>query len=553
MDKKNTLALFLIALVLLLTPYYFEIISPAKPKERKQILSNKREPIYEEPTQKEDPFVPLFDHKKTVITIETPLYVAKISNRFGGSFESFKLKKYLMADSSLVDLIDSLNTKNLVLSFVNINGSDVILDGNWLVDTEETYIEINSLFELRYTAKYNGSLIYKTLKFDSNSYVVDSYLDLSQVSSDISGDVFSYSWHGGLPSTENNKKDEATFFNGYVYQGKDSYAFNKAVKDLKQGTSLKKNIIRGKTEWTSIRSKYFISTLIPEKEVNICWASLKDTKQNDVSFPKYSMGIGLEKDNPSLVSLYLGPLEYDEIIKTNPGISSIMNFGWSPIRPISRGVLWLLKSLYVWFPNYGVVLILFSVLVKIVVYPLTKKSHLSMKKTQEIQPEITALREKHKNNPQKLQQATMALYKEKGVNPLGGCFPILIQMPLLFSLFQVFRSTIELRGAPFTLWIKDLSSPDVVFSLPFNIPLYGNGVAVLPVLMGATMYFQQKIMPTQTTGQQKYMSYFMTGFFVLLFNTFPSGLNLYYTLFNVLTIIQQKYLTPTAEGKPDKK
>ncbi|SVC47402.1 uncharacterized protein METZ01_LOCUS300256, partial [marine metagenome] len=171
------------------------------------------------------------------------------------------------------------------------------------------------------------------------------------------------------------------------------------------------------------------------------------------------------------------------------------------------------------------------------------------KEMQALQPEIVKLKEKHKNNPQKLNQATMNLYKEHGVNPLGGCLPLLIQMPLLISLFQVFRSTIELRGAHFVGWITDLSAPDVIFNLPFSIPLYGEGFAVLPIIMGVTMFVQQKMMPTQASGQQKFMSYFMTGFFVLLFNGFPSGLNLYYTLFNVLTILQQKYLTPTADEK----
>jgi len=124
-----------------------------------------------------------------------------------------------------------------------------------------------------------------------------------------------------------------------------------------------------------------------------------------------------------------------------------------------------------------------------------------------------------------------------------GCFPVLLQMPLLISLFQVFRSTIELRGAPFALWITDLSAPDTIINLPFTIPVYGDHVAVLPILMGITMFIQQKMTPSQTGGQQKMMSYFMTGFFTLLFNNFPSGLNLYYTLFNILTILQQKFLT----------
>ena len=164
---------------------------------------------------------------------------------------------------------------------------------------------------------------------------------------------------------------------------------------------------------------------------------------------------------------------------------------------------------------------------------------------QTIQPEITALRDKYKNNPQKLNQATMKLYKDKGVNPLGGCLPMLLQMPLLLALFQVFRSTIELRSEPFIWWIRDLSAPDTILNLPFNIPIYGDQISVLPVLMVVSMFIQQRMMsPGAQQPQQKTMQYFMTGFFFLMFNSFPSGLNLYYTLFNGLTILQQK-LVPT--------
>jgi YidC/Oxa1 family membrane protein insertase len=222
-----------------------------------------------------------------------------------------------------------------------------------------------------------------------------------------------------------------------------------------------------------------------------------------------------------------------------------MDFGWAIVRPISKGVLWVLKSMHGFIPIYGVILIIFSVLIKLIVYPLTKKSYQSTQAMQAIQPEIASLKEKYKTNPTKLNQATMELYKKKGVNPLGTCFPMMLQMPLLFALFTVFRSTIELRGEPFVFWIKDLSAPDVIFYLPFKVPLYGDYVCALPILMALSMFAQQKMMSPQAASgpqaeQQKIMQYFMMGFFFLLFNSFPSGLNLYYTLFNVLTIAQQK-------------
>ena len=156
-----------------------------------------------------------------------------------------------------------------------------------------------------------------------------------------------------------------------------------------------------------------------------------------------------------------------------------------------------------------------------------------------VQPLLTELREKYKSDPQRLNKETMKLYKDHGINPLGGCLPMLLQLPLLAALFIVFRSTIQLRGASFIPgWINDLSRPDTLFTLPFSLPLYGDQFNLLPILMAGSMIFQSKM--TMQDPKQKAMVYIMPIFMLLLFNQFPSGLNLYYTLFNVLTIIQQK-------------
>jgi len=490
------------------------------------------------------------EHEERFITVDTPLYTALVSSSGGGSIKSFNLKKYLMADSSLVNLISDINSNNLFISFQNVDGEYVSMQDPWLTDEPSQYIEVfGGPFILKFSTLYEEVSIEKTLTFEPDSYVVKVSTDLTSASNKILGDFCSIVWEGGLPTTEPNTKDDVTYFNGYVYQAGDSYQFKKVAPDIEKNQDGPLVAVRGKTDWVAVRSKYFTSVLLPNEESDICWVGLKEEKVESLSIPLYSMGMGFNKNKTSSISLYLGPLEYDTVRKINIGLPSIMNFGFSLIRPISLGVLWLLKFFHQWFSNYGVVLILFSVIVKIVVFPLTKKSHQSSKEMQALQPEIARLKEKHKNNPQKLNQATMNLYKEHGVNPLGGCLPLLIQMPLLISLFQVFRSTIELRGAYFFGWITDLSAPDVIFRLPFSIPLYGDGFAVLPIIMGITMFIQQKMMPTQASGQQKFMSYFMTGFFVLLFNGFPSGLNLYYTLFNVLTILQQKYLTPSIKEK----
>ena len=161
---------------------------------------------------------------------------------------------------------------------------------------------------------------------------------------------------------------------------------------------------------------------------------------------------------------------------------------------------------------------------------------------QTVQPKMKKLQKKHKNDSQRLNQEMVKLYKTEGVNPLGGCLPMLIQMPLLFSLFIVFRSTIEFRGAPFFLWITDLSQPDVLFYLPFHIPIYGGHVGLLPIVLGISMFLSQRLSMATMDKSQKPMMYFMTAFFFLLFNQFPSGLNLYYTVYNILNYFQQKNL-----------
>jgi len=187
------------------------------------------------------------------------------------------------------------------------------------------------------------------------------------------------------------------------------------------------------------------------------------------------------------------------------------------------------------------VIIVFSILVKLILHPLTKKSYQSMSEMQYVQPQMSELREKYKGDPHRLNKEMMRLYKEHKINPLGGCLPTLLQMPLLFALFIVFRSTIQLRGEPFILWITDLSLPDTLLTFDFSIPiLEWNSLHVLPFLMGATSIWQSKM--TMTDPKQKMMIYFMPIFLIFIFYSFPSGLNLYYAIFNVLSMVQTRMI-----------
>ena len=546
MDRNALTALLLITLVLVLTPYYMELVSPNNPNPNsfeEEFVENSESEIIPSETviannQKSNETIKNTSYaEEKITTVETDLYIAKISSAFGGSIHSFKIKKHLSPDSTLVNLINNQNKNNLSLSFDDYNGERIILGGNWNSLQNHDSIYISDELSLTYSLTISGKTAKKTITFFPETYLLDITVDLVAFSNDVLGNKTSLSWVGGLPTTEKDTITDKTYFGAYLHQGGE-------LLDIKAGENESfVNEYKGKAVWVATRTKYFVASLIEGLDSEILSVLVKgDNKTAE----KYDLVVGLDVLEKNNISLYLGPLEYDKIKNLNVQLEEIMNFGWFIVRPISKFVLWALKSMHLYIPNYGIILIIFSILVKLVVYPLTKKSYESTRAMQAIQPEINNLKEKYKNNPTKLNQKTMELYKKKGVNPIGGCLPMLLQMPLLFALFTVFRSTIELRGEPFVWWIKDLSAPDILFYIPFKIPLYGDFVCALPILMALSMFVQQRMMMATTGGpqeqQQKLMQYFMMVFFFLLFNGFPSGLNLYYTLFNVLTIAQQKLI-----------
>ena len=204
-------------------------------------------------------------------------------------------------------------------------------------------------------------------------------------------------------------------------------------------------------------------------------------------------------------------------------------------------MLWVLNFFYGIIKNYGVAIILLTLLVKVVSYPLTRKGYKSMQAMQKLQPLLTEIREKHRDDPQKLNKATMQLYKEHGVNPFGGCIPWIPQIPVFIALFALLGSAVELRGAPFCLWIDDLASPDTLFTLPFTIPFIGDAFRLLPLVNGLTTWLQQKtsggMAPTTNNMQAKILQ-FMPLFFVFILYNFASGLVIYWTCNNIFTIGQ---------------
>ena len=353
---------------------------------------------------------------------------------------------------------------------------------------------------------------------------------------------YSVSWDGGIRPTEKNIIEELTYSQGFVAQNKDIESVSFSPKGIEDRPE--KIIKGGKTDWVGIRNKYFINALVTEQAVGGKVDGHADifNKNIDLFVPSFEVTLDFSPNEIISINQFFGPLDVDIIGESNTYLDRVMNFGWLPIQPFSRSVLWILKTLHFSGLNYGIILILFAFLIRLITGPLTKKSFESTQKMQTVQPKLKKIQEKYKKDSQKLNQEMVKLYKTAGVNPMGGCLPMLIQMPLLFSLFIVFRSTIEFRGAPFLGWIQDLSQPDIIFNLPFHIPIYGSHVGLLPIVLGISMFLSQRLSMATMDKSQRPMMYMMTAFFFLLFNQFPSGLNIYYTVYNILNYFQQKKL-----------
>jgi len=490
------------------------------------------------------------EHVESFISIETPLYSAQLSSMGGGKITKWVLNNYMDHNSNPVKMLHTFDSGNLGIRFIDVNRDTIDLSAfNWVSAPENQSIITLSNEEVTeisfYTQLNNGSIVRKIFRFNAETYDFTLTLDVAGLAGGTIDNRYSIFWETPLLSTERYLNDDMQYARALALLGDEIEEIDASAGQTER------EYFDGSVSWAATRTKYFTAVIIPERNSSnrVMLKSSGVTTIDDDIYKFYSISLDVPVVNPSggsthTFTVYLGPISSEILTSYQVDLQKMMNFGWGFIRPIGRAVLWSFVKLHTIIPNYGLVIIIFSILIKILVYPLTHKSYVSMKKMQDLQPVIAELKEKYKNDQPTLQKKQMQLFKEKGVNPLGGCLPMLIQMPLLFALFTVFRSTIELRGAEFIWWITDLSSQDTLFTLPFSIPIYGPNVNFLPVFMGLTMYLQQKYSgQSSATEQQKLMGYFMPVFMVLFFNTFPSGLNLYYSLFNIFSVIQTKYLT----------
>ncbi|MFZ6032395.1 MAG: membrane protein insertase YidC [Melioribacter sp.] len=496
-----------------------------------------------------------------IITIDTKLARieltskgAKIRKYYLKNYETWYHEKFDENDfyNRHVQLINPDNGGDFNLIFVtkegklvNTSSLDFTSDaGNYFYKLEE-----NDSLTLKYKFEgTDGKEIVKTFKFFGGDYAADIDIEFSNFQDVISSFRYDVAWTNGINFTEKNSVDEAYYSNAAVYAGGEQVIIDASSPDEKVSKD-----INGKVDWAGVKSKYFSVIISPNDPNDDGGAYVEGThtvKGEDVR-EYYSVSLKVPFKNQSYqkdsFKLYIGPVEYNTLKTYGRSFEALVDFGsflglTFIIRPISEYFLLpLMKFLHQFIPNYGFVIILLSIIVKFALHPLTKQSMKSMKKMQLLQPKINELKEKYKDDPQRVQKETMKLYSTYGINPMGGCFPMLLQMPILIALWSLFNVAIDIRQQPFILWIDNLSAPDVIFKLPFKVPIFNiDVVSGLALLLGVTMFLQQK--QSVRDPSQKALVYIMPVMFTLMFMGFPSGLNLYYFMFNLLSIVQQYYI-----------
>ena len=294
-------------------------------------------------------------------------------------------------------------------------------------------------------------------------------------------------------------------------------------------------VLQGKVDWTGYMDSYFMAAVVP-----VGGEARTVTLQGGEEQVRTVISEGIQQlpaqgTQTYAYRMYLGPKKLQILQTAGDNLAKAVDFGWFDV--IAKPMLWMLNFFHTYVGNYGVAIILLTIFIKLAFWPITQKGMMSMKNMQKLQPKIAKLREKYKADPAQMNQEMMALYKTYKVNPLGGCLPMLIQIPFFFALYRVLMAAIELRHAPFMLWINDLSAPDRLW-LGFNLP-YLQGLPVLTLLMGASMYLQQKMTPTTVDPTQARIMQFLPVVFTFMFINFASGLVLYWLVNNLLSILQQ--------------
>ncbi len=564
MDKRTVIGIIILAAILILMPYYQKIISGDKEAastssdttgsadiDRTTVdreVSPESSSAYTpelsdvvEDTAVSDLAFEGYDSLSAPDTIpEKLVYVRTKLMEFtltskGGDIVSAKSKEFLDLNGEPMEYCpQEISGDNFPVTAyrgrqkITTEAIDFITDGDTILLTES-----DTLGSVVFTAMISGGgLIQRGYNFKYDDYVFTHSTTFSNDETE-SGDYIEESvlwWRKGLEPSDPDIKGNvsANYRIGYMMGG--DYSDEKFGSDEKPQLSFD-----GNTDFVATHNKYFVVVLAPLEGVaqgvrsDGVWYSAENFGDEKRQVPALGVGLARRMDESPVIRndmVYIGPRDYDRLEKYNRDFEKTVNLGWSWLQWLTKAFMWVFEMLYSVIGNYGFVIIVFSIIIKLLLLPLSRKQMQSMKKMKDLEPKLSEVREQYKSDVKKLNEETMKLYQKEGINPMGGCLPLLPQMPVFFALFALLRNSFALRGAPFIFWITDLSQRD---------PYY-----VLPILMAITMFVQQKI--TVRDPKQKMMVYFMPLFFLFIFRNMPSGLVLYWFTFNIFSLVQTLWM-----------
>lgn len=476
------------------------------------------------PVQGDGPLNPL--ENSDLVWVSTDVFKVAIDLN-GGDIVQAQLLKYpkSLNDPQPTVLLDKSATRNYVAQsgLISTQGPDSKTLGRAQYQTTQSrYVLEEGHDHLEVKLLWSDSRdiqVEKVYRFYKDNYLVD----VEFVVNNQSDKMFNGKFYGQLRRQPLSQQGSGILAM-QMYQGTALYTPDKPYKKLKfdkMKESPFSETIKG--GWAAQVEHYFLSAWVPDKDANHRYYTKVDSKENYYIGAITPMKVAPGQSSTMAAQLYIGPEKMETLKAIAPGLELTIDYGI--LWPISQLLFWLLKLLFQWIGNWGWAIIGVTFLIKLVFYKLSAASYRSMGQMRKLQPRIQSLKERFGDDKQKFSQAMMEMYKKEKINPLGGCLPIIVQIPVFIALYYVLLESVELRQAPFMFWIQDLSTKD---------PYY-----VLPLLMGVTMFLQQKLNPSPPDPLQAKIMMMMPVIFTFLFMQFPSGLVLYWVANNVLSIIQQ--------------
>ena len=544
MDEQKRLLIAVVLSVIVLVGYQYFFVTPPDVNNLPQTVQKQEQtttPVQNTAVSDYTPAAPVLPQPERTdfrtISVSTPLYDISISEHLA-AVTSLRLKGYKETnspDSPLKQLVpQELRTGTLL--FDTVGGSIQGLAN--AVYTADAEVSSTTLAQGDTPIVFSwqnpqGIVVKKIFTFHADSYLIDCKILIQNGSDTPVNDELAIT----IPRPFN---DEIKKRSRFAFEGPVAF-MNKEFITIDPDDIEDQNTFTGKIDWAGYTDRYFLTSVMASDPIN-GRLKLSYAKERVVNrFIREMDRIDPGKQGEFAYKYYMGPKSLKVLGKMEGNLKKAINFGFFDI--IAKPLLTGMNLIHDVLPNYGVAIILLTILIKLVFWPLGTKSYKSMNEMKKVQPLMMELREKYKDDKQRMNQEIMGLYKTYKVNPASGCLPLLVQMPIFFALYRMLYQAIELRHAPFFGWISDLSGPDRLLHFDFAIPLMDApyGIPVLTLLMGASFLLQQKMTPTAGDPMQAKMMMLMPIFMTVLFINFPSGLVLYMFVNNIISMGQQFY------------